>query len=182
MTRISRPAISRLKDGRAKLPLSRELPCLSRKAARREPRPPMKSSCQRRGLTLFEVVLSLAIFLGALVALSELISTGSRAAVHARLQTQAMLRCQSKMAEVLVGVEPMLAVSDSPFEDLSEDWTWTLIVGDGPVTDLLELELTVTHIGPNDIPNASYVLNRYVRDPQLFLDAAAEAVAAELEE
>ena len=48
----------------------------------------------RRGFSLLEVLLSLAIFLAAFVALSQLSSSGMRTAVAARLETKAIMRCE----------------------------------------------------------------------------------------
>ena len=61
----------------------------------------------RPGLTLLEIVLSLAIFFGALAILSQLSWNGARAAVQARLKTQAIIRCEAKLAEVLAGAETL---------------------------------------------------------------------------
>ena len=132
------------------------------------------TSTGRRGLTLFEVVISLGIFLGALAAVGQLISTGSRAAIQAQLKTQAILRCESKLAEVLAGAETMQPVDEMPFDDQATGWTWALQVAEGPHADLLALDVTVTHTGGNRLGNVSYTLKRYVRDPQLFLDAAID--------
>ncbi len=62
-----------------------------------------KGFSQHRGLTLFEVVIAMAIFAGAITALSQALSTATRAALQARLQSQAVLLCQTKMAEVVGG-------------------------------------------------------------------------------
>lgn len=128
----------------------------------------------RRGLTLFEVVLSLGIFLGALAAVGQLISTGSRAAVQSQLRSKAILRCESKLAEVLASAETMQTVDEMPFEDDEPGWTWSLQVAEGPHADLLELEVVVMHTGQNRLGDVSYSLRRYVRNPQLFLDAAID--------
>src|SRR2546425_7335081 len=47
-----------------------------------------------RGLTLLEVLLSLALFLGALAVISQLWYSGVRASVQSQLRTQAVLRCE----------------------------------------------------------------------------------------
>ena len=57
-----------------------------------------RKSASRPGLTLLEVLLSLGLFLGALAALSQLWYGGVRASVQARLSTQAILRCESKLS------------------------------------------------------------------------------------
>ena len=135
----------------------------------------------RLGITLLEVLIALAIFLGSMVAMSQLISTGVQASVQARLQTQAILRCESKMAEIVAGVEPLEASADVPFED-DEQWTWSLETLVGPHDDLIELVVTTTREGQSGLSTASYTLRRYIRDPQVFVDAEEAALAAETEE
>ena len=129
----------------------------------------------RAGLTLLEVVLSLAIFMISLVALRYLIASGARASVQARLETQAIVRCESTMNEVLAGIVPMQN-GNAAFED-DEKWGWDLQVQTGPHPDMLELILTVSHEGTSSMAQASYSMIRYVRDPELFLDAQVEATA-----
>ena len=106
--------------------------------------------------------------------MSQLISTGSRAAVQSQLRTKAILRCESKLAEILAGAETMQTAQDMPFGDQAPGWAWSVQVTGGPHVDLLELEVTVTHTGQNRLGDVSYSLKRYVRDPQLFLDAAID--------
>ena len=62
----------------------------------------------RRGITLYEVVIALVIFSGSVAAISEAVSTGMRAAVQSRLQSQAILLAQSKMQEVIAGSFPAI--------------------------------------------------------------------------
>ncbi|MDB5339359.1 MAG: hypothetical protein JWN70_4978, partial [Planctomycetaceae bacterium] len=56
--------------------------------------------CRRRGLTLFEVLIALVIFVGAMAAIGQLVANGVRAALQARFQTQAAMMCEAKLAEV----------------------------------------------------------------------------------
>jgi type II secretion system protein I len=132
----------------------------------------------RRGITLFEVVLAVAIFLGSAVALSQLYSTGSRASIRARLHADAVIHAESKMAEVASGVLPVTAVANQSFEDPDlAAWSWSINVAAGPHIDLLAVDVTVTRQATNNMGQVSYSLRRYVRDPQLFLDAAMQAAA-----
>ena len=71
----------------------------------------------RRGITLYEVVIALVIFSGSVAAISEAVSTGMRAAVQSRLQSQAILLAQSKMQEVIAGVVPRQSVAQSAFTE-----------------------------------------------------------------
>lgn len=125
----------------------------------------------RAGLTLLEVLISLAIFLGALTALSQLIGIGSRAAVQAQLRTQAILKCQSKLAEVLAGAQPLEAVSLAAYED-EENWKWSLDVQPGAYENMLQLTVRVLYSGAGESVTTSYQLTRQIRDPAMLLDAA----------
>ncbi|KAA0134503.1 prepilin-type N-terminal cleavage/methylation domain-containing protein [Gimesia chilikensis] len=125
----------------------------------------------RAGLTLLEVLISLAIFLGALTALSQLIGIGSRAAVQAQLRTQAILKCQSKLAEVLAGAQPLESVSQAAYED-EENWKWSLDVQPGAYENMLQLTVSVLYSGAGESVTTSYQLTRQIRDPAMLLDAA----------
>lgn len=131
----------------------------------------------RRGFSLLEVLLSLAIFLTAFVALSQLSSNGMNAAVEARLTTNAILRCESKLAELVAAVEPLEDVTDQPFQD-DESWTWTLQTAAGPHADLKNITVIVKHDGANKLASASYSMSRLIRDPVVYEIAAAEEAAA----
>ena len=131
------------------------------------------------GLTLYEVVLALVIFLGALLALGQLIATGSRAAIRSRLQTQAILLCDSKLCEVLAGIEPMQAAASVPFDSSDSNWFWSLDVVQGPTENLLLLELTVSHMGENKLSDASSSISRYVSDPQFSSESSDTDSATE---
>jgi len=129
---------------------------------------------RRSGFTLLEVMVSLAIFVSAFAALSQLYSLGTRAAVDSALQTQAAVRAEVKMAEVVSGVESFEAASGMPFED-DANWSWTLEINPGPHSDVYELVVTTMFQSGNNPPTMTYRLVRFHHDPQLVLDAAAEA-------
>jgi hypothetical protein len=147
-----------------------------------KPRPARlhRGSSKRRGLTLYEVILAVAIFFPALVVLGQGIATGSRAGIQARLQTQAVLRAESVLAEVLAGVWPMESAAGMAFDDAAPGWTWDLEVLAGPHLHLLELQVTANYMSESGTTTTSCTLSRYVRDPQLYIDAAAlQAAEAE---
>jgi general secretion pathway protein I len=121
---------------------------------------------------LLEVLLSLGLFLGALAALSQLWYGGVRASVQARLSTQAILRCESKMNEVVAGAVPLQSTTETPFEDDST-WTWSLQVLPDPHghANVLLLVVNVSHPGQGGLSSSSYQLSRLLRDPQVWIDA-----------
>lgn len=132
---------------------------------------------RRAGLTLYEVLLALAIFLGALAALSQLLTTGSRAAVQANLQTQAVILCESKLAEVVAGVEPLQQVSGAVIEEAPE-WQWSLEFVEGdPHEDLVTVVVSVAHAGQAGAADASFSIRRFIRNPLLWQEAAENAAA-----
>lgn len=129
-----------------------------------------RKSASRPGLTLLEVLLSLGLFLGALAALSQLWYGGVRASVQARLSTQAILRCESKLNEVVAGAVPLLSTTDTPFEDDST-WTWSLQVLPDSHANVLLLIVNVSHPGQGGLSASGYQLSRLLRDPKVWTDA-----------
>lgn len=131
----------------------------------------------RRGLTIYEVFLALTLLLGSLAVLSQHVATGARAGVRGRLQTQAALVAETKLAEVLAGVEPMSAASGAAVPEAGAGWTWSLEVTAGPQEDLLDLAVTASHASNVGGTDATFTLRRLVRDPQVFLDAATSTAS-----
>ncbi|MBX3438968.1 MAG: hypothetical protein KF861_15865 [Planctomycetaceae bacterium] len=132
----------------------------------------------RQGITLFEVLVSLAIFMGALAAIAQIVDTGTTASATGQLQSEAVLRCETKLAEVVSGIQAMDAVQGETFPD-DASWSWSLAITDGPHPDLLQLTVEVSHVRANGTTDADFSLTRLIRDPQLFLDAAAAAEEAQ---
>jgi general secretion pathway protein I len=126
----------------------------------------------RRGITLFEILLALGIFLAAVTAIGQIVNVGSTAATDGQLQSEAVLRCETKLAEIIAGIEPLAGAQTQAFTD-DASWSWSLAIADGPHPDLLHLTVSVTHQRVNGSTDAQFVLTRLLRDPQLFIDAAA---------
>jgi general secretion pathway protein I len=147
-------------------------------AATKQTRPLKTSVTARRGFSLLEVLISLAIFMTAFVALSQLSHNGMRSAVEARLTTKAILRCESKMAEIVAAIEPLEDVTDQPFQD-DESWTWSMQTALGPHADLQNVTITVNYEGANQQASTSFSMSRLIRDPLVYEMAAATATAEE---
>src|SRR5262245_57087 len=79
----------------------------------------------RPGLTLLEVIISLAIFLLSLVAISSLIELGTDTATRANYQTECTRLAQSKLSEVVAGLQPLASSADNPFEE-DANYFWTV--------------------------------------------------------
>lgn len=84
----------------------------------------------RRGLSLLEVMLALAILGVSLAAIGELMRIGARNAEMARDLTTAQLLCESTMAEIQLGFLPMQTAGPIEVTDLQYqlDWLYTITV------------------------------------------------------
>lgn len=86
----------------------------------------------RNGLSLLEVLISVAIFLGALTAIMQLLNTGRQSEVSARLKTEAVLRCEAKMGEIISGIEKAVSSAEGTFsDDEIGNWHWSTEVTSG---------------------------------------------------
>ena len=133
----------------------------------------MNRHCDRSGLTLLEIVLSLALFCGAAAALSQLAWNGSRATVQARLKTQTTIRCEAKLNEILAGVEQMVAKSNVPFPDDSH-WTWSQVVTPSSHAELVQLDVTVSHRSKSRLASIDVTLRRWAREQTIFVNGATQ--------
>ncbi len=130
----------------------------------------------RRGLTLLEVMLAIAIFGMSLVAIGELIRIGSVNAAAARDLTEAQRLCNNVMAEIGAGITPPDAASDTPVEG-NEDWLYS--IESEPLEEqegMLWVSVTVQQDPAQNSKPAKFTLVRWMTDP-----AATEAAKAEAE-
>jgi general secretion pathway protein I len=130
----------------------------------------------KRGITLYEVVIALAIFAGAIAAVSQALTTATRAALQSRLQSRAVLLCQSKMSEVIGGVVPPTSSGEVPFSDPGlEGWTWNINVTPATHIGINQVEVTVRCPQGGNSIDASFTMTRMLRDPQAFVTSAVQA-------
>jgi type II secretory pathway pseudopilin PulG len=130
----------------------------------------------RPGLTLLEVIVSTAIFLMALVAIARLTMMGSALARDAQTQTDALQLAQAKMAEVVSGVTPLNAQSDTALDPSQtpsgqDGWTWSMDCNaNGSITNasgqtmVWTVRITVRRPRP-DGSVAQVMLSQMVLDP-----------------
>jgi general secretion pathway protein I len=132
-----------------------------------------------RGITLYEVVIAMAIFTGAMVALFEALSTATRAALQARLQSQAVLLAETKMAEVVGGVLQPTSSGDVAFTDPGlEGWTYSVNVAPATHAGVNQVQVTVNfRDAPNSV-DASFTMARLLREQQAFVTSAIQAAKA----
>ena len=73
----------------------------------------MRKAFPNRGLSLFEVIISIAILGGSLATIGQLIRIGARNAAEARDLTMAQLYAESQMNRVASGMELLDKVDDA---------------------------------------------------------------------
>ena len=132
----------------------------------------------RRGMTLLEVVIALALFFAAMAAIAEILHMGSQTAVKAQLRAEASLLGESKLNEVLAGIVPLTAVADQKFAEAPQ-WTWTLTVEDDTDVSIKRLLLTVNHLNSADKSDHELQFARLLRDPAIFQSAGSSETALE---
>ncbi len=116
----------------------------------------------RRGFSLLEVLLSIAILGGAMVVISQAFFLGYRSAVKTRFTSEANMLADAKMAELAAGVLP-LESSAGGFENFP-DWQYTIQVQSSLQPGLLMSTVTVTRNNSSDV-TASVSLVRFIPDP-----------------
>jgi general secretion pathway protein I len=136
-------------------------------------------SNSRSGLTILEVILAIGIFLASATIITQLLGTGTRAAVEGRLKSEMILLAESKMAEFSSGVRELSPISSQSFDDegieVDEGFTWSAEIDEGGQGDLLSLTIQVEHTNAQDEVDLNFSITRLMRDPQIWLDAQAEA-------
>jgi hypothetical protein len=123
---------------------------------------------KRQGLTLLEVILGLAIFVGSIAVVSKLVELGVRASQFSRLHSRAVLLAQSKMAEIVAGIQTLESAGGDVFPE-DPAWQWQLEVMDGPVEGLKWVGVTVAPAPSGELATnrepVEFTLSRWLFDP-----------------
>jgi type II secretion system protein I len=109
---------------------------------------PTNLNARRRGLSLLEVLVAMAIFLFAMVAIGRLVIAGADRALEVRYKSEAVQIAQTKMAEVAAGA---IALSSQGATSVDEDpdWEWSLDAEQGSVANLWNVTVHVSRPGPS---------------------------------
>ena len=119
---------------------------------------------RRTGLTLLEVIVSMAIFLISVIAITQLVYLGNDRAVDVRLQARTSMRCQSVMAEVMIGAKPTSTGWTNFEEDFDKDLQYQIESGNSGLEDLFLITVSVkADVNGNTIMMSQ--LTQYVLDP-----------------
>lgn len=124
----------------------------------------------RGGFTLIEVLLALAIFVGATAAISRLIVLGIDNAQFCERQTEMRLIAESRFAELDAGVLTPVSVSDQPVEEFP-DYQWDMTADTTELTGLMLVTVTVRNISTGPAAGMEFQLIRNYLDETAVIDA-----------
>jgi general secretion pathway protein I len=135
-------------------------------------------TAERRGLSLLEVILAIAILAGAVAALGELIRTGLLNATDARDYTHAEMYAETVMSSIVAGALPVASVSNATLED-NPNYSYSIITEEAPSgpTGLLKISVTVARAQTSARKPAQFTLVRWMVDPEMEAELAAQAQA-----
>ena len=105
---------------------------------------PVSSRHRRRGVTLLEILMALAILGFAWAAISRLTANGMKIGLRTEGDALAAMHCQSLMNAVLSGAIPLQNSSDQTLPG-DENWLWSMRLAemDQRATDLVTVRVTV---------------------------------------
>jgi type II secretion system protein I len=129
------------------------------RACAASPMSPIRRHGTRRGVSLLESLVSLAILLISLVAINQLLDTSGMQAERIRQRSLATQLCQSKLAEIVAGVPQ--SGGSGEFEELP-GWEWSVDNEQHEVTGVLRVRVSVRRKG-DDV--AAVSLDQLVLDP-----------------
>lgn len=113
------------------------------------PRPEYVAHPHRHGMTLLEVMIAIAMLMGAVMALSRIAFLARRHAIASEDRTQTQLICQNIMQEILAGVRPLQTVSPTTVED-NEQFEYTVDVAPLGGAPLIVVSVTVARLPSED--------------------------------
>jgi prepilin-type N-terminal cleavage/methylation domain-containing protein len=129
------------------------------------------------GFSLLEVILALAILVGAIAVIGELIATGTRAAGAARDLTQAQLLCESKLNEITAGILIPDPVQGAPIETDME-WLYSIDLFPSDQNGIVAVKVTVYQDLPVERRPVTFSLVRWLQDPGIELPEPEDTSSA----
>ena len=121
---------------------------------------------EKRGFTLLEVILSLAILAGALAALGEVMRLADRSASTAEDETHAQILAASIMDELSAGSRELTAVPQAPLETGDDPpWLYTVEMEQTQYDELVSVRVRVEQQLEARLQPAQFELVRWMPNP-----------------
>lgn len=150
---------------------------------------PNPCKARRRGFSLLEMVLSLAILGASLAIIAQIADTGVDAAQEANDLALARILCQAQLSEVLLNATmgqtptPVFEVPAEPFDSASTTaFTYTIEIQPASLDGMLMVRVLAVGADSRGKTIAQYSLDRWMIDPAIgLLEAEMEEEAAKEE-
>src|SRR5437016_2247783 len=137
---------------------------------------PMRPYAHRRGLSLLEVILAIAILGGSLATIGQLIHIGARNAAQARDLTMAQLYAESQMNRFASSIEIPDTVRDAKYDD-GGMYVYSVDKSMGDITGVMAVTVTVKQAPGTSIHPVSFALSRWIADPEYAQQLADQEAA-----
>lgn len=137
----------------------------------------------RRGISLLEVVLALAILAVASAYLAQSMHIASENATRSESQTQAEIVAESVMNQIVAGILSTQAVTWAPYANPNpfgsaatfsngSQWMYSVSTLSTEVQGMVGIQVSVNEViaGQTDDGKADFFINRWIIDPSLGLD------------
>ena len=118
----------------------------------------------RSGLSLLEVILSIAILGGSMVVIGHLYNLGYRSALQAQFRSEANLYADTKMAELAAGVLPIQSAGDQDIEG-APGWQYAVEIEDSFQPGLFLATVIVKKGDDSEILRDGLSIVRFLPDP-----------------
>ncbi len=115
---------------------------------------PAHTPRREKGSVLLEVVLALALFVGAATVITAGINASIRSVERMRLQIQAVNLAVTVLSEMQMHIRPVAAIGPEPFPSPFQDWTCKVEIAQGDATpeaagSLQPVEVIIKHAREN---------------------------------
>lgn len=120
---------------------------------------------RRKGMSLLEVIIAMAVFLMSITGLVFLMGVASDSALEAQMRSQAMSICQSQLAKAASGSVPLSGQAMSPSED-DDAYQMSMDVAPGSFDGLSNVTVTVTRKRGNGT-EMECSLSQMILDPKI---------------
>ena len=118
----------------------------------------------RNGLSLLEVILSIAILGGSMVMIGQLYHLGYRSALQARLRNDANIFADTTMSELAAGVLPIESTGDSEIPG-NPGWTYSVDIQPSLQPGLFMATVAVKRGDESNAVVTSISIVRFIPDP-----------------
>ncbi len=132
----------------------------------------------RRGFSLLEVLLSMAILGMSIATIGELVRVGSLAAANTRDMTAAQLLAETKMSELTSGLYPLTPVTEA-VDDYDPQWTYSVEIDQIDQEGLIAVRVSIVQNLPESQRPVRYQLVRWMREDDLLIEEEEETEEGE---